>query len=182
MKKTILLVSFASAAVFCNISCNDSASSTEGKHTLSLENMDSSVSPGDNFYLYANGNWFRKNEIPPTESRIGAGLEMYNRTKERVKGILEESANANAAAGSIEQKVGDFYAAGMDSAAIEKAGYEPVKPFLQKIGDIKDAEGVLQFAAEQATYNNAMLIGGFVGADEKNSMKNIAVFYQPEQF
>ena len=178
MKKTILLVSFASAAVFCNISCNDSASSTEGKHTLSLENMDSSVSPGDNFYLYANGNWFRKNEIPPTESRIGAGLEMYNRTKERVKGILEESANANAAAGSIEQKVGDFYAAGMDSAAIEKAGYEPVKPFLQKIGDIKDAKGVLQFAAEQATYNNAMLIGGFVGADEKNSMKNIAVFYQ----
>jgi len=178
MKRTILLVSLASAVIFYNSSCTNSDASTETKHTLSLENMDSSVRPGDNFYLYANGTWFKKNEIPPTESRIGAGLEMYNRTKERVKGILEESAKANAATGTVEQQVGDFYAAGMDSAAIEKAGYDPVKPFLQKISDIKDTKGVMQFVAEQATYNNPMLIGAFVGADEKNSMSNIAVFYQ----
>ena len=59
-----------------------------------MENIDSSVKPGDNFFLYANGKWLKTAEIPATESRIGAGLEMYNRTKDRLKSILEETAKA----------------------------------------------------------------------------------------
>ncbi len=180
MKKTLLIVTLAISVILYNSSCNNnnSTASVETKRSLTLENMDSSVKPGDNFFQFANGKWLKTAEIPPTESGIGAFLEMYNRTKDRVKIILDESAKSNAAAGTIEQKVGDFYAAGMDSAAVEKAGYEPVKPFLQKINDIKDSKGVLDFAAEQATYNNGILIGDFVGSDEKNSTKNIAVFFQ----
>ena len=143
-----------------------------------MENIDSSIKPGDNFFLYANGKWLKTAEIPATESRIGAGLEMYNRTKDRLKSILEETAKASNTAGSIEQKVGDFYAAAMDSAAIEKMGYEPVKPYLAKIAALKDSKEVLKFVAEQMTTGGNYFIGQYIAADEKNSLKNIAVYYQ----
>ena len=177
--KKIISLSFILAVFVCMISCNNNdAGSKSEKKSLALANIDSSVKPGDNFFLYANGKWLKTAEIPPTESRIGSGLEMYNRTKERVKGILEEASKGNNPEGNIEQKVGDLYASGMDSAAVEKRGYDPLKPALQKIAALKDSKDVLQFAAEQATQNNGILIGDFVGADEKNSTTNIAVFYQ----
>ncbi len=178
MKKIFFSVALVVSLCFCLISCNTGdAVSTTATKTLTLANIDSSVKPGDNFFLFANGKWFDTAKIPPTESRIGSSLEMYNRMKAHIKEILEEVSKGTNTAGSIEQKVGDFYVSGMDSAAIEKRGYEPVKPYLQKITELKDAKGVLQFVAEQAPYNNS-LIGQYVGADEKNSTTNIAVYYQ----
>jgi putative endopeptidase len=159
-------------------SCNNSSESVQDKKGLSIQNINLRVKPGDNFFLYANGSWLDTAKIPGTESRIGAGLEMYNSTKEHIKSILEEVSKSNNAPGTIEQKVGDFYASGMDTVAIEKAGYSPLKPSLQKINDIKDINGLLQFIAGQAIIGNQMLIGQFVGADEKNSTKNIAAYYQ----
>ena len=160
------------------VSCNNQTDSKSSNITLSLANMDSATKPGDDFYKFANGKWFDTAVIPASESRVGAGLEMYNRTKANIKEILESVSKSNNAAGSVEQKVGDFYLAGMDSAAIEKAGYEPVKPWLKQITDIKDVPGVLQFNAEQTANNNPLFIGGYVGADEKNSTNNIMIFYQ----
>ncbi len=179
MKKLSFIVAIFMSLSYCMISCtsNDTVSKQETK-SLSLVNIDSATRPGDDFYRFANGRWLDSAKIPATESRIGAGLEMYNRTKEHIKVILEEVSKANNTAGSIEQKVGDFYASGMDSAAIEKAGYEPLKPWLKNISEIKDAKGVLQFVAEQITNNNGLLIGQYFGADEKNSTTNIAVYYQ----
>ena len=72
--------------------------------------MDTSVRPQDNFFLYINGGWIKKNEIPPTESGIGAGLDLYNLTKNRIHGLLDSTAKLNASSGSIEQKTGDLYA------------------------------------------------------------------------
>lgn len=159
-------------------SCNDHKDPKGGNTTLSLANMDPATKPGDDFYKFANGKWFDTAAIPASESRIGAGLEMYNRTKANIKEILGSVSGANNAAGSIEQKVGDFYLSGMDSAAIEKAGYDPVKPWLKQIADIKDVAGILQFNAEQTAYNNTLFTGGYIGADEKNSTTNIMSFYQ----
>ena len=79
----------------------------------------------------------------------------------------------------MEQQVGDLFASGMDSAAIEKLGYEPIKPMLQKIDSLKDTKEMLQFIAGQYTSGNPILIGQYVGADEKNSAKNIAVYHHP---
>ena len=162
----------------CIVSCNNESSSDKERKSLSLANMDSTTKPGDDFYRFANGKWLDTANIPLTESSIGSGKEMYNRTKANIKGILETVSKSNNTAGSIEQKVGDFYTSGMDSATIEKEGYEPVKPWLQKISEIKDAKGVLQFTAEQTTYNNGLFIGEYVGADEKNSTTNIVSLYQ----
>jgi len=156
--------------------CNNNA--PESKKIAAITGMDSSVKPGDNFYLFVNKKWLDTATIAPTETGAGGFIDLYNRTKERLKGILEDVSKADNPAGSIEQKVGDFYASGMDSATIEKLGYEPVKPWLQKVDAIKDVKGIMQFVAEQQTLNNNILFSQYVGADEKNSARNIAVYSQ----
>jgi putative endopeptidase len=177
MKKLMPVMLLASLTAGI-VSCNNQTDSKSNKITLSLANMDSAIKPGDDFYKFANGKWFDTAVIPASESRVGAGLEMYNRTKANIKEILESVSKSNNTAGSIEQKVGDFYLAGMDSAAIEKAGYDPVKPWLKQIADIKDAAGIVQFNTEQIANNNTLFVGAYVGADEKNSTNNIIIFYQ----
>ncbi len=140
--------------------------------------FDSSVKPGDNFYQFVNGKWLKTAVIPSTESSVGSFLDVYNRTKEHIKGILEEVSKGSNPDGSIEQKVGDFYASGMDSVTIEKRGYEPIKPTLQEIDGIKDTKGLVAFVAKQQTQNEGILYAPYVAADDKNSSMNILAFYQ----
>jgi putative endopeptidase len=146
--------------------------------TLSLQFIDKSVKPGDNFFLYANGKWVDTVKIPPTEFRYGSRVEMENATKAAVKEVLQDAASANAAKGTIKQKVGDFYASGMNSTAIDKLGYDPVKPILKQISGLKDANDVMKFAAMQCTYHNQLIIGMWVGPDDKNSSINLLGFSQ----
>src|SRR5208283_3974235 len=120
MKTDILLTVLIVLISFHFSSCNNNVALNEDKKSLSLANIDPSIKPGDNFFLYANGNWLKSAEIPPTESSVGANREMYDRTIGHLKAILEECSKANNLPESIEQKVGDFYASGMDSVAIEK--------------------------------------------------------------
>lgn len=145
---------------------------------LNLDNIDKSVKPVDNFYLYVNGGWIKKTEIPASESRIGAFLDVYDKSKNNLKSIFDGLSKTKAKPGSIEQKVADFFASGMDSIAIEKLGYEPVKPYLKQIDAIKNIKEVMAFIAASQTEQNGILFNIQIGADEKNSSMNIPSFYQ----
>jgi putative endopeptidase len=173
-----LLVLFISLTTLSFFSCKNSPEVSIPARGLSMQNIDSSVKPGDNFFLYANGKWYDTATILPTESYTGSWLEMDYVTKAHIKTILNNAAADANRTGSIEQQVGDLFASGMDSTAIEKLGYEPIKPLLQKIDSLKDTKQMLQFVAEQYTLGNDLLIGQYVGADEKNSAKNIAIYHQ----
>jgi len=175
MRKTRNAVSFLLLAAYF-AACHTQPATTQ--HFIETANMDSSVKPGDNFYAFVNGKWLKTAEIPATETGIGSFLDVYNRTKEHLKIILEDAAKSGAAEGTIEQKVGDFYASGMDSATIEKLGYDPVKPYLQQIDAIKTPKEVMQFVASQQIVNNNILFSFGVAADDKNSARNIAVYSQ----
>src|SRR5690242_18125847 len=76
---------------------------------LILENMDSTVKPGDNFQMFVNGKWIKNTEIPADKSSYSVGYMVHEQSQENVKKIIEESAAANKPAGSDEQKVGDLY-------------------------------------------------------------------------
>lgn len=140
--------------------------------------IDSSIKPGDNFFRFINGRWLNKTVIPPTETSAGSFVELYNKTKANLKFILDSVSSTSQAKGSIEQKVGDFYGSGMDSITIEKRGYDPVKPLLQKIDGLTDAKSILQFEAHRHKEGFHYIAGMGVGADEKNSTMNVASFYQ----
>ncbi|HTQ26749.1 MAG TPA: hypothetical protein VMI35_01415, partial [Puia sp.] len=102
--------------------CTQQGSGKTATRFIITENMDSAVRPGDNFYLFVNGRWQKNAVIPPTENSAGAFLDLFNRTKENLKTILVQVSNGAQTPGSIEQKVGDLYASGMDSITIEKLG------------------------------------------------------------
>ena len=116
---------------------------------LSETALDSAVSPGENFFMYANGKWYDSAKIPSTENGVGSFQNLQNSTRVRLKGILDSISKTNSTAGSIEQKVGDLYTAAMDSTTIEKRGLDPVKPYLAQIATVNDAAGVLKYVTAQ---------------------------------
>jgi len=159
--------------------CNTPAPAPEAKQKfLDPAGMDSSIKPGDNFYLFVNGGWLKNTPIPASEPALGSFLNLTNSTKEKLHGILEDLSKTKQTPGSIEQKVADFYASGMDSSTIDKRGYEPVKQYLQKIDAIKSPKDIMQYVASIQSLNNFILFIQFVAPDDKNSKMNIAAFIQ----
>ncbi|WP_231460543.1 M13 family metallopeptidase [Pedobacter sp. Leaf132] len=140
--------------------------------------MDTTVKPGDNFFLYANGKWLKETEIPKTETGWGSFYTLYNDNLKNLKTILEQAAKGNATKGTAEQKVGDFYASGMDSITIEKLGIEPIKPLLSRIDAIKDGKDLINFVADGYKNAEGDLLGFGVEPDDKISNKNALVFSQ----
>ncbi|HWZ02408.1 MAG TPA: M13 family metallopeptidase [Mucilaginibacter sp.] len=134
-------------------------------------NLDKSVSPGADFFTYANGGWLKKNPIPPAYSSWGIGNEVTEEIRDRLKKINEDALKANAPKGSSTQKIGDFYYSGLDSAGIEKAGIAPLQEQLNLIDQAKDAQDILNAAAILTTIGARNFIGMRVGQDDKNSSK-----------
>lgn len=139
-------------------------------------NMDLTVKPGDDFYKYASGIWIKNNPVPAKETRWGSFNVLRDFNINAVKGLVEDAAaDKSAPAGSVKRRVGDFYAAAMDSITIEKLGYTPIKADLTKIKLIKDIPGILDHAAYLRTTGLASpMFSFFVGQDRKNVNKYLA--------
>lgn len=148
------------------------------KKFIEITGIDTAVRPGDNFYRYVNGKWYDSVPIPATQAGVGAYMFMNYPQRIRLQGILDSVSHGQHPTGSIEQKVGDFYASGMDTVTIAKRGYEPIKPTLSKIGTIGDIPSLMTFVAEEAKVNNGSIMAIGVGPDDKNSSLNIAHAYQ----
>ncbi|MFZ1798964.1 MAG: M13 family metallopeptidase [Chitinophagaceae bacterium] len=179
MKPNSLIAPIMAAAGICLFACNENSTVTTASRVyLDTSAMNTSIKPGDNFFLYVNGKWIDKTTIPASESDAGSFLDLYNNTKDNLHHLLDSISTLKTKPGSIEQKVADYYASGMDTTTIEKRGYDPVKPILAEIDAIKDPAGVMKFVTEQDKNGNGLLFNGYVGADDKNSAMNIAVFSQ----
>ena len=104
-------------------SCSNGSVQTESeKKDFLAANLDTTVSPGEDFFLYANGGWIKKTTIPAAESMWGVGDLVQEDIYARLKKINDDAAAKKAATGTIEQKIGDFWYSGMDSASIEQQG------------------------------------------------------------
>ena len=143
-------------------------------------NIDKSVSPCDDFFHYASGNWLKNNPVPAAESRWGSFNELADRNNATQKAILEELArNAGTAAkGTNAQKVGDFYAAAMDTVAIEKAGLTYLQPYLNRIAALKTLPEMQKFLADPRAHAGSVWFNSGVGQDEKISTQYAVQFYQ----
>lgn len=158
----------------CNYSSPKEAGS--GKF-LDPASVDSTVKPGDNFYLYVNGKWIKNHKIPVSQSGIGGFTDLYYATLDTLHKILDSLSKSKVVPGTIAQKVGDFYASGMDTDAINRRGFKPLKPWLAKISAIRDAAGVVNYIAGTHEFFHILYSAG-VGPDDKNSSKNIVQFSQ----
>jgi len=107
-------------------------------HGISVANMDRSVTPGDNFYLYCNGDWIKRTELPPDRARLSVFSGLADLSDKRTAALIEETAKGNAAAGSSARKIADLYNSYMDEAAIEAKGMAPLQPHLKAIAAIQN--------------------------------------------
>jgi len=137
---------------------------------IDVTNLDTSVPPCENFFLYANGGWIKKNPIPASESRWGSFNELADQNNATLRSILEEvGASREKVKGSNAQKVGDFYASGMDSLGIEKAGLTYLKPELESIDQIRDVKSMLETNARNLKKGTGTMFNLYVGQDDKKS-------------
>src|ERR1700743_543877 len=96
-------------AVFALRSSGQDASTAAARpHGINVANMDRAVTPGDDFFEYANGSWIKRTEIPPDRGRVGIGSELAEMSTARVRGLIEEAGKANAPAGSGTRRIAEL--------------------------------------------------------------------------
>ena len=148
------------------------------KKNVAITGIDSTLQPGNDFFKYVNGKWYDSVQIPASQAGVGAYMFMNYPQRMRLQRILDSISKSKNTEGSIEQKVGDFYASGMDTVTIDKRGYEPIKPLLAKIEAINDLPSLMNFVVNEEKAGNSSIIAFGVSPDDKNSRMNIAQLYQ----
>jgi len=177
-KNSFFILSIILAATF--FSCQPKPKAPQG---LTADNflkdyIDTTVKPGDDFFMYAMGTWVKNNPIPASEKSWGIWTLVNEETYKRLRDINENAANANAQKGSNEQKIGDFWFTGMDTVTIEKQGISPLKPEFDIIDNIKSKDDVVSAVAHFQEIGVGAMCGIFPGQDEKNSNKYLIHLYQ----
>jgi putative endopeptidase len=107
-------------------------------HGVVLANIDHSINPGDNFYLYANGDWMQRTTIPADRTSVGSFSILADRTSKQVAALIASAAKSNAAPNTDLRRIADLYASVLDTAAVEKRALTPLKPELDRIAAIKN--------------------------------------------
>lgn len=145
---------------------------------VDVAGIDQSIKPGDNFFRFVNGRWSDTVKIANDQSGIGSYSFMNIPQKQLLQNILDSVSKTKNPLGSIDQKVGDFYASGMDMVTINKLGYQPVKPILARIDAISNVPSLLKFVEAEVKSGNLTLVRFGISPDKKNSGINIAHIYQ----
>jgi putative endopeptidase len=138
-----------------------------GSYGFDASGIDLAANPGDDFNLYANGNWAKRTVIPEDHSSWGVWDVLEEQSKSRVRLILESAAKAHAPAGSNLRKVGDYYDSFMDETAIEKQGMTPLQQQLAEISRINSHSLLAAAMGRAIRVGDSMPITLFVYPDFK---------------
>ncbi|WP_417457934.1 M13 family metallopeptidase [Kordiimonas sp.] len=142
-----------------------------GDWGVDLTARDEAVTPGNDFFNYANGTWMAEHDIPADRSSYGVGLIVHERAQERVKAIIEELGAKGGEKGTPEQKVGDYYASWMDTATLNELGAAPLKADLDRIAGISDLTGLTEeFGRANYVGGNRVITAG-LGIDPRDPNK-----------
>jgi len=141
---------------------------------FSTANLDKTCKPCDDFYRFAMGGWMKSNPIPAEFPTWGSFTVLADRNQASMRGIVEDAGKSNAATGSNQQKIGDFYSSCMDSAAIEAAGAKPIAADLAAIEKLKDLGELQPLITRFQLTGNGFLFGFDSTQDLDDSTQVIA--------
>ena len=175
MKGTYLFM-MSLAAATALVGCSNAPKGQVASFTG--EDMDTTVDPSVDFYKYANGGWIKQHPLPDDKSRFGVFDLMAEENRERLKEIINDVAANKGPQGSVSQKIGDFYASGLDMENRNANGYSSLKPYLEKIAGLTDKSQVPALTAELQLSVCNPFFNLFPDADAKNSSMCIATLWQ----
>lgn len=170
MRLSITLLTVAIVAVACN-----NPKIPVQTHDELVLHIDSSIHPGDDFFMFANGRWFAQNPIPASERSNGIFRTINDTINATILQICQTAAGNTNDKGSLKQKIGDYYYSGMDTISIDKAGIAPLHKYFSEIEHIKSFDDVMKVAAHFHRISASPLFGFYVNSDDMISSKN-AVF------
>ena len=142
--------------------------------SLKVEDLDTSIQACQDFNGFVNSRWLAANPVPGDRTTWGAFPALGERSLQVQHEIAKAAAAGEWPQGSMEQKVGDFFAAGMDEAAIEAAGLAPVQPELDRIDALASNADIPAYIGDAYGRGQGMLFGFYAMADYNDSTTNIA--------
>ena len=140
---------------------------------LDPTDMDLSVKPGDNFFLYANGGWMKKNPLKAEYARFGSFDVLREKNVEDLNALFSEMTEMNPEAGTIDQKIVDLYKQGLDSTRLNAEGAAPIKKYLDELYAVPDKKALAAHLGKLNLVGEGGFFGGGVDADLMDSKTQI---------
>jgi putative endopeptidase len=155
---------------------------------IDLAGIDHSVIPGNDFFGYSNGNWLKSAQIPADRSSTGTFLKVFEQAEKETAELIQNAGKAHPAAGSNARKIADYYAAWMNTAAIEQHGLAPLKAELAQIDAITSRDDLARVLGSRlradvdpinaTNFHTEHLFGLFVTQGLDDPSHNVAYLLQ----
>ncbi len=147
-----------------------------GTWGFDLSTRDLSVKPGDSFFEYANGTWYRKAEIPPDQPSLSVGYDVFNLSQAQLRAVIEEAADSPS--NPTARKIGDAYASFMDEARVEEVGDAPLKADLARVAALADKPAFAEHMGRTSGAFGGSLFGAYVDPDPKDPSSYAVILTQ----
>ena len=145
---------------------------------IDLADFDTSVAPGENFFLYVNGNWIKAHPIPPEYAGWGSFAELHDRNLTELREILDNLASDTGPLDPDGRKLRDLYRTATDEAKLQKDGISPLQPELDKVAAVQAKDDLVKELAHLHSMHIDPLFRIRVGQDEKNSARYVLLLTQ----
>ena len=146
----------------------------QGLAGIDRNNLDPTVKPGNDFYRYAAGGWLKSHPLDAEHVSNGSFNDLSEASQKQIQELILEAAQKETTKGTLGQKIGSLYKLMMDSVRLNREGWTPIKPTLDKIAAIKDRRDYQLVTAQlDRMGEGTMMFGIGVGADMRNASMNL---------
>lgn len=171
-----MIVALGIMQATANIGGTDTANAQELTFLKGYDrhNMDLTVSPGEDFVQYATGTWLKEHPLRADQMMNGAFVDLSEQNQKQIQDLILQFSTTPQQQGTLGQKIGSLYNLRMDSARMNADGCKPILPTLEKIRAVSNRKEYQLLTAQlDRKGENTMMYGIGIGADQKESDKNI---------